>query len=138
MTGSNGPKDDLSSGENSGTGIDHSSPFYIHPSDFPKQLHVNEVLTDNNYVDWSQEMEKFLFPKNKFEFIDGTIKKPEKGSADYMPWMRCDAMLKGWLTTAMEKNIHNSIKYVSTASEMWSDLRERFGKESSPRAYELK
>lgn len=99
---------------------------------------MNKVLTDNNYVDWSQEMENFLFPKNKFEFIDGTIKKPKKGSADYMPWMRCDAMLKGWLTTTMEKNIRNSIKYVSTASEMWSDLRERFGKESSPRAYELK
>ncbi|KAD3068887.1 hypothetical protein E3N88_36767 [Mikania micrantha] len=38
----------------------------------------------------------------------------------------------------MEKNIRNSVKYADTASEIWSDLRERFGKESAPRAYELK
>lgn len=31
-----------------------------------------------------------------------------------------------------------SVNYASTASEIWSDLLERFGKESAPRAYELK
>ncbi|XP_024965911.1 uncharacterized protein LOC112506113 [Cynara cardunculus var. scolymus] len=55
-----------------------------------------------------------------------------------MAWMRCDAMVKGWLTTPMEKNIQSSVKYANTASEIWSDLCERFGKESAPRAYELK
>ncbi|GKF81325.1 LTR copia-type gag-polypeptide, partial [Tanacetum coccineum] len=109
--------------------IDPSSPYYLHPSDYPKQLHVNEVLTDGNYVDWAQEMSNFLYAKNKIDFVDGTIKKPEIGSTKYKPWMRCDAMIKGWLTTA---------KYVGTALEMWSDLQERFGKENAPRAYELK
>lgn len=137
MAGEEDPKKSKT-GETSGGTIDHSSPYYLHPSDYPKQLHVNDILTDNNYSDWSQEMENFLFAKNKFEFVDGTIKKPEKGSTNYMPWMRCDAMIKGWLTTAMEKNIRSSVKYASTASEIWSDLLERFGKESAPRAYELK
>ncbi|KAM0044266.1 putative retrotransposon gag domain, retrotransposon Copia-like protein [Helianthus debilis subsp. tardiflorus] len=125
-------------GDGSGGAISHDSPYYLHPSDYPKQLHVNDVLTDNNYIDWKQEMMNFLFAKNKVEFVDGTIKKPEKTSKDYMPWMRVDAMIKGWLTAAMEKNIRNSVKYASTASEIWSDLGERFGKESAPRAYELK
>ncbi|KAK1439790.1 hypothetical protein QVD17_05610 [Tagetes erecta] len=125
-------------GEVSSGGIVQDSPYYIHPSDYPKQLHVNEVLTDSNFADWIQEMTNFLFAKNKMEFIDGTIKKPQKSSKDYMPWMRVDAMLKGWLTTAMEKNIRNSVKYAGTASEIWKDLNERFGKESAPRAYELK
>lgn len=118
--------------EASGGVIDHSSLYYLHPSDYPKQLHVNDILTDNNYLDWSQEMWNFLFAKNKFEFVDGTIEKLEKGRTNYMPWMRCDAMIKGWLTTAMEKNIRNSVKYASTASEIWSDLLERFSKESAP------
>nr|GFB88750.1 Gag-polypeptide of LTR copia-type [Tanacetum cinerariifolium] len=83
-------------------------------------------------------MTNFLFAKNKIEIVDGTIKKPKKGSKDYMPWMRVDAMIKGWLTTAMEKNIRNSVKYAGTTSEIWSDLNERFSKESAPRAYELK
>nr|GEZ39143.1 hypothetical protein [Tanacetum cinerariifolium] len=130
--------DKSNDGEGSSGGITYDSPYYLHPSDYPKQLHVNEVLTDNNFADWSQEMTNFLFAKNKIEIVDGTIKKPEKGSKDYMPWMRVDAMIKGWLTTAMEKNIRNSVKYAGTASEIWSDLNERFGKESAPRAYELK
>ncbi|KAJ9552386.1 hypothetical protein OSB04_016431 [Centaurea solstitialis] len=117
---------------------DHNSPYYLHPSDYPRQMHVNDALSDKNYADWVQEMENFLFAKNKIGFIDGTIKKPEKTSKDHMAWMRCDAMIKGWLTTAMENEIRSSVKYANTASEIWLDLRERFGKESAPRAYELK
>lgn len=136
MTG--GGDKDKTAGEGSGGGIDHNSPYYLHPSDVPKQLHVNEVLSDSNFSDWSQEMENFLFAKNKIDFVDGTLQRPEKGKSDYMPWMRCDAMVKGWLTTAMEKGIRDSVKYATTAAEIWTDLRERFGKESSPRAFELK
>ncbi|KAJ0576816.1 putative retrotransposon Copia-like protein [Helianthus annuus] len=66
-------------------------------------MQVNDALSDKNYADWVQEMENFLFAKNKIGFIDGSIKKPETTSKDYMAWMRSDAMIKGWLTTAMEK-----------------------------------
>ncbi|KAI3719915.1 hypothetical protein L6452_20821 [Arctium lappa] len=117
---------------------DPNSPFYIHASDYPKQMHVNDNLTDSNYADWSQEMMNFLFAKNKVGFVDGTIEKPEKTHTNYMLWMRCDVMVKGWLTTAMERDIRGSVKYANTASEIWADLQERFGKESAPRAYELK
>ncbi|GJY30313.1 hypothetical protein Tco_0413808 [Tanacetum coccineum] len=94
--------------------IDPSSPYYLHPSDFPKQLH------------------------NKIDFVDGTIKKPKIDSTKYKSWMRCDVMIKRWLTTSMEKTIHDSVKYVGTALEMWLDLQGRFGKENAPRANELK
>ncbi|KAI3523164.1 hypothetical protein L1887_01221 [Cichorium endivia] len=117
---------------------DHGSPYYLHPSDYPRQMQVNETLNDSNYLDWVQEMENFLFAKNKIGFVDGTLQKPEKTHANHMAWLRCDAMLKGWLTTAMEKEIRSSVKYASTAQDIWNDLRERFGKESAPRAYELK
>nr|GFB06759.1 hypothetical protein [Tanacetum cinerariifolium] len=83
-------------------------------------------------------MTNFLFAKIKFGFVDGSIKKLESISKDYMAWMRYDAMVKGWLTTAMEKEIRTSVKYANTAAEIWKDLKERFGKESAPRAYELK
>ncbi|KAJ0492662.1 putative retrotransposon Copia-like protein [Helianthus annuus] len=117
---------------------DHDSPYYLHPSDYPRKIHVNDVLTDVNYIDWSQEMLNFLFAKNKVGSIDGTIKKPEEGSSNYMAWMRCDAMIKGWLNTTMEKEIRTSVKYSTTAREIWADLKERFRKENAPRAYELK
>lgn len=81
-------------------------------------MHVSEAFTDSNYVDWSQEMINFLFAKNKTNFIDGTIKKPDPTAAEYMIWMRYDAMIKGWLNTTMEKEIRNTVKYASTAEEM--------------------
>lgn len=124
--------------KNNGESIDTNSPYYLHPSDYPKQLQVNENLTDNNFNDWSQEMTNFLFAKNKIGFVDGSLLKPDKNDDKYMQWMRCDAMIKGWLTTAMEKEIRSSVKYANTALEIWNDLHERFGKESAPRAYELK
>ncbi|KAI3500484.1 hypothetical protein L1887_36306 [Cichorium endivia] len=118
--------------------IDSSSPYYIHASDSPRQMQTNDPLTDSNYSDWVQEMANFLFAKNKMGFVDGTIPKPDEKHNTYMPWMRCDAMIKGWLTTSMEKTIRGSVKYANTSAEIWSDLKERFGKESAPRAYELK
>ncbi|KAL7601623.1 hypothetical protein Lser_V15G23906 [Lactuca serriola] len=43
--------------------IDTSSPYYIHPSDYPKQM--------------QQEMMNFLLEKNKMGFVDGIIEKPD-------------------------------------------------------------
>ncbi|KAI3681211.1 hypothetical protein L6452_35996 [Arctium lappa] len=133
-------------GDNKGTGgsknggetIDVNSPFYIHPSDYPKQMQVNDVLSDNNFNDWKQEMINFLLAKNKKGLVDGSIKKPEKTSETYMAWMRADAMIKGWLTTTMERDIRTSVRYANTSAEICTDLEERFGKEGAPRAYELK
>lgn len=51
-------------------------PFYLHLSYYPRQMDVNDVFTDRNYTDWSQEMLNFLFArKNKVGFIDETIEK---------------------------------------------------------------
>nr|GFB23511.1 hypothetical protein [Tanacetum cinerariifolium] len=113
MTGSEGNKGGSSV-------INFSSPYYLHPSDSPKQPSVNEVLIDGNYNDWARDMTNFLFAKNKIDFVDGALKKPATSSSEYKSWMRCDAMLKGWLTTAMEKGIRDSVKYANTSSKIWS------------------
>lgn len=84
-----------SSKDGEGEVIDTNSPYYIHSSEYLRQMHVNDVLTDGNYNDWAQEMKNFLFAKNKIGFIDGTIEKPEEKSPNHMMWMRCDAMIKG-------------------------------------------
>ncbi|XP_023733653.1 uncharacterized protein LOC111881501 [Lactuca sativa] len=83
-------------------------------------------------------MKNFLFAKNKMAFVNGTIKQLEEDVEDYKMRMRCDDMIKDWLTIATEKNIRSNVKYANTSAEMWADLKERFGKESAPRAYELK
>lgn len=52
---------------------------------------------------------KFLFSKNKVGFVDGTIENPEKTHVDYILSICCDAMVKGWLTTTMERDIRGSV-----------------------------
>ncbi|XP_023734140.1 uncharacterized protein LOC111882003 [Lactuca sativa] len=108
-----------------------------HPTTFthlntPKQMHVNDTLTDKIYNDWAQEMKNFLFAKNKIGFIDGTISRPEAKSKIYMKWMRCDSMIKGWLTTAMDKDIRSSVKYANTTNQIYSDLDRGLEKKVRP------
>ncbi|XP_023738657.1 uncharacterized protein LOC111886631 [Lactuca sativa] len=83
-------------------------------------------------------MTNFLYAKNKIGLVNGSMQKPESTSPMYMARMRADAMVKGWLTTAMEKDIRTSIRYANTVAEIWKDLEERSEKEGAPRAYELK
>jgi hypothetical protein len=52
--------------------------------------------------------------------------------------MMCHAMVKGWITTEMVKEIRASVKYANTSAEFWKDLNECFRKESALRAHELK
>ncbi|XP_076920478.1 uncharacterized protein LOC143581613 [Bidens hawaiensis] len=103
---------------NNGGVSDDTSPYYIHASDYPRQLHVSDILTDGYYNDWSQEMLNFLFAKNKVGFIDGTIKKPKSNNPTHMAWMRSGAMIKCWLHTAMEKEIRTSVKYAASAQDI--------------------
>lgn len=63
-------------------------------------------------------MINFVFAKKKVGFIDGSIPKSEKTSEDYTPWMKCESMVKGWLTTTMEKGIIISMKYANTPSDI--------------------
>nr|GLL24338.1 uncharacterized protein LOC109166102 [Ipomoea trifida] len=47
-------------------------------------------------------------------------------------------MVKGWLKSAMDRDMRNSIRYANTARDIWVDLEERFGKGSAPRAFEIR
>lgn len=38
-------------------------------------MHLNDVLTNNNYKDWAQEIKNICFAKNKIGFMGGTIDK---------------------------------------------------------------
>ncbi|KAL7607534.1 hypothetical protein Lser_V15G19582 [Lactuca serriola] len=133
-----GEKGDDSKKPEAGETIDTNSPYYIHASNYPKKMQVNDVLNDNNYNEWKQEMRNFVLAKNKMRLVDGSVEKPEASSPMHTTWIWADAMIKGWLTTAMEKEIRTSVRYANTSSKICQDLEERFEKEGAPRVYELK
>lgn len=63
---------------------------------------------------------------------------PKEESDDLMNYRRCNAMVRGWLVISMEKEIKSSVKHATTTHDIWLDLEERFGKENTPRAYDLR
>lgn len=63
---------------------------------------------------------------------------PKEDSTNLMDWKRCNSMVRGWLISAMEKEIKGSDKYATTSHDIWMDLAERFGKENTPHAYKLR
>ncbi|XP_031112064.1 uncharacterized protein LOC116016038 [Ipomoea triloba] len=97
-----------------------------------------ELLRDENYGKWVNDMPDALFAKNKMSFVDGTLIMPTLDSPYLQPWMRCNAMVKGWLKSAMDKDIRGSVRFDVTVRDIWHDLEERFGKESAPRAFEIR
>lgn len=106
------------------------SPYYLHASDHPGLIFVSELLNDGNYEEWVAYMSNALYAKNKIEFVDGSIPMPEVDS--------CNAMVKGWLKTGMDKEVKSTVHYAATAREIWVKLVERFSKGSAPRVYELR
>ncbi|CAL1377192.1 unnamed protein product [Linum trigynum] len=114
-----------------------SSPFHQHSSDSPNQMFVEEVLTDVNYGEWVVDITEILIAQNKLGFVNGMVTRPNEGD-DLDAWIRCNALVKGWLKTTMSKEIRTSVRYARTAREIWLDLQQRFSHGSAPRAYELR
>lgn len=83
---------------------DPNSPFYIHPNDYPRQLHTNETLNEGIYADWSRDIIYFLFAKNMTDFINSTLEQPKEGAPELTAWQPNDTITKGWLIASMEKN----------------------------------
>ncbi|KAJ1412400.1 Integrase, catalytic core [Sesbania bispinosa] len=51
-------------------------------------------------------------------FVDGTILMPVVDSPYLAHWMRGNAMVKGWLKSAMDKEVRSSVRYATTAREI--------------------
>nr|GMC49225.1 retrovirus-related Pol polyprotein from transposon TNT 1-94 [Ipomoea batatas] len=118
--------------------IDVMSPYFLHAFDAPGHIYVIEILRDGNYGEWVNDMRDALFAKNKMGFVDGSLSTPTPDSPYLQQLMRCNAMVKGWLKSAMDRDMRNSIRYANTARDIWVDLEERFGKGSAPRAFEIR
>ncbi|CAL1410432.1 unnamed protein product [Linum trigynum] len=115
-----------------------SSPLFLHPSENSGQLFGGDVLTDLNYNEWVSDMKETLLAKNKIAFVNETLPRPTATDLVRLDsWDRCDAMVKGWLKTAMTKEIRSRVRGVSTFRGIWLDLRQRFNAGSATRAYEL-
>lgn len=56
---------------------DPSSPYYLHYSHSIGAPLVSQILTNKNYISWSRAMIIALSTKNKIDFVNGSILKPD-------------------------------------------------------------
>ncbi|CAN6716402.1 unnamed protein product [Malus baccata var. baccata] len=101
--------------------------LYLHHSDQRGLVLVSQLLTKDNYNTWSHSMIMALTVKNKYDFVDGSIKKPSEEDVDELQqWRRCNSLVKTWLLSSISKEIAARVFYCDGAQAVWNELRERF------------
>ncbi|XP_024163991.1 uncharacterized protein LOC112170959 [Rosa chinensis] len=118
---------------------DLSNPFFTHYSDHPGLVLVSKPLNGDNYTGWKRAMTLALNSKNKFGFVNGTIKAPseETNLEGYATWSRCNDMVHSWIINTIDSEITDSVIYYPTAHEVREDLRERFSQGNAPQIFEI-
>lgn len=101
-------------------------PYFMHPSDNPGIAIVSPPLTNLNYHSWSRSIVVALRSKNKIGFLDGTLLRPDESNPLTLAWDRCNTMVMAWITNSVEPDIAQSILWMDTASEIWTELRDRY------------
>lgn len=116
-----------------------NDPYFINNNDNPGSILVSQILTGENFASWSRSMEIALSAKNKFEFVDNSLPKPDGSDPEKLKlWCRNNNIVISWILNAVSKDISASIIYLETASAMWKELNERFRQSNGPRIFQIK
>ena len=114
------------------------NPYCLKSGDYPGSILVTELLIGRiNYPSWSRAMVIALTAKNKIEFINGVISKPEANSPLYKAWTLANTMVLSWIYNSVNKNIKSSVMYNETARQVWLDLKHIFAQGNAARIYSL-
>lgn len=97
---------------------------------------VTVLLSDTNFLTWSQSIRRALAVKNKMGFINGAIPEPTTEPEKSM-WKRIDEMVSAWILNFISKEIAETFIYSSSARKLWTDLEEQFGESNSPQIYQI-
>lgn len=104
------------------------NPLTLHQNENPAAVLVTAILTEGgeNYHSWSRSMVRSLKMKNKERFIDGTLPKPDVADPTFRAWDRCNTTVLSWIFHALDPQIAESVQWMGTALEVWTDLKRRY------------
>lgn len=112
------------------------SPYFLHPSYNPGALITFVLLTEENYTEWSTELQNSLQAKQKTDFIDGVIPKPE-AEPDLLQWLAANSMIVGWIRTSIDSKLRSTVIDVPEARKLLESLRFRFSIKNGTRLHQL-
>ncbi|XP_071695206.1 uncharacterized protein [Rutidosis leptorrhynchoides] len=118
--------------------LDYQNPLYLHPSEGPGSLAIQEKLTGvQNYRSWRRSIEIKLSTKRKSGFITGTIARPVNDEDRAEQWDTCNNMVISWIMSSVSDQIAKSIMFIGTSFENWRQLEKRFALSNGSREYKL-
>ncbi|XP_074287756.1 uncharacterized protein LOC141612908 [Silene latifolia] len=113
-------------------------PLFLPQNDHPTATLVTNLFSGHDFLGWRRDAFMALTSKNKESFIDGTSVRPAVNDKKHKQWVRCDFMVRQWILNSLSLPIKESLKYVNSAQELWSELLERYGQASALEVYQLK
>ncbi|XP_074299140.1 uncharacterized protein LOC141630175 [Silene latifolia] len=116
----------------------YDDPLFLSMSDYSGMKLLETVFNGHNYPNWSRGMLLALGSKNKQGFVNGAIPKPDANSPKLQQWIRCDAMVRCWLSNTIAVGIKEAFTSSKSARLMWLDIQERYGQSNGPLLFQLK
>lgn len=65
------------------------------------------------------------------EVLTGEVAQPERNSPEFKDWNIANKMLRGYLVSALDRNLRNMITSQPTAKDAWANIKARFDRETS-------
>ena len=116
-----------------------SNPLYaLASNDNPGTVITHVVLKGPNYEEWAKGFRVSLGAKWKLGFINGTVPRPEEGSADLDDWWTVNYMNVAWIFNTIDPSIRSTITYRDTARDLWDDIKQCFSLANGIKIYQLK
>nr|GFA00670.1 cysteine-rich RLK (receptor-like protein kinase) 8 [Tanacetum cinerariifolium] len=114
------------------------NPLYLHPSDGPSTLIIQEKLVRaQNYRAWKRAIEIGLSTKRKLGFVKGAVVMSPTDANLAELWDTCNNMVISWIMGSVHESIARSIMFIGTASEIWQQLERRFSVSDGSRKHRI-
>ncbi|XP_072056223.1 uncharacterized protein [Arachis hypogaea] len=106
--------------------LDPASPYFLHPGENSGSSLLSTLLVGNNYQIWEKAMWRTLTSKNKLGFVNGSIKKPERGTALFEAWERSNTYVVSLINQSLSPEIAKSVVWINSAEELLKELKHRY------------
>ena len=122
---------------NSSSNIEISNPLYLALSDNPSTILVSKVFDGTGFASWKKLMTLALSVKNKLSLIDSSVEPPDATSSTFNNWNRVNSMVISWLLNSLSKDIAESVLFLQTAKEIWSEINQRYDQANGSMIYQI-
>lgn len=113
-------------------------PLFLHNNDQPGMVLISKkLLGSENYSTWKRSIQIALSAQNKLVIVNGEFLPPSEKSPLYAHWRRVNDMVITWILNTVSDDISNSMNYMDSAFDVWSELSERFSAVSGHKIYEI-